>query len=619
MQHILLAAIGLTQFAYGHPAQPFSLIRKDGVANSYDYVVVGAGAGGMTVANRLSEDGTKSVLIIEAGPLHHYEAGFMIPRFYNSEKGTKYDWNHTTTAQTHLMGQSMVYTQGHVVGGGTSMNGMVFDRGTPQDYDSWAALGNPGWDFQSLLPYFKKSETYNPPPPDKVTDFGVTYDPECHGSSGPIQSSFLEWEYPQYTNFFEGMASLGVQHPLDQGCGKSMGAYLTTHSLNAANQSRCDSRIAYYDPAVNRTNLHLLADHQVTRLISAKQGDKVTITGVEFAASSDAVKQTVQVKQEVIVSGGAIHSPQILLLSGIGPAKLLQQHGIDVVVDLPGVGQNFQDHSGGVTSWTINPEFPTAANLANNASLDDEQGDLYYTNRTGRWTEGIPNAMAFIPLLNFSSTEDVGHEIVAQMDPKQSTLYLPNGTDATVRAGYVDQVAAIKAAHEDRTTAGMELIYLSGGTVIVNVLLHPLSRGTIQLNSSDPFDAPIIDPNFLAHPADGAALVQTVLYNRRLMATDAMAITESVETLPGPDYDTNDRILNNTKLVLQPFLHPGGSCSLLPLEKGGVVNTELRVYGVSNLRVADASVIPLLISAHTQATVYAIAEKAADIIKGRHL
>ncbi|GJC81520.1 dehydrogenase xptC [Colletotrichum liriopes] len=277
---------------------------------------------------------------------------FMIPRFYNGEKGTKYDWNHTTAAQVHLNGQSLVYTQGHVVGGGTSMNGMVFDRGTPEDYDNWAALGNPGWDFQSLLPYFKKSETFNPPPQDKVKSFGVTYNLDCHGTSGPVQSSYLEWAYPQYSNLFEGLASLGVQHPLDQGCGKSMGAYLTTHSLNAANQSRCDSRIAYYDPVVNRTNLHLLAEHQVTRLVSSKQGDKVTITGVEFAASSEAVKQTVQVKQEVVVSAGAVHSPHILQHSGIGPAKLLQHHGIDVVVDLPGVGQNFQDHAGGVTQWT---------------------------------------------------------------------------------------------------------------------------------------------------------------------------------------------------------------------------------------------------------------------------
>ncbi|KAK1566125.1 GMC oxidoreductase [Colletotrichum navitas] len=611
MQAIILAATGLAQLAYGHPAQSFSLLRDD-VADTYDYVVVGAGAGGMTVANRLSEDSTKTVLVIEAGPLHHYEAGFMIPRFYNGEKGTKYDWNHTTVAQTNLKGQSMVYTQGHVVGGGTSMNGMVFDRGTPQDYDNWAALGNPGWDFETLLPYFKKSETFNPPPQDKVIDFGVTYDPECHGTSGPVQSSFLEWAYPQYTDFFEGMASLGVQHPLDQGCGKSMGAYLTTHSLNAANQSRCDSRIAYYDSAVNRPNLHLLAEHQVTRLISEKQGDKVTIAGVEFATSPDDVKQTVHVKQEVIVSAGALHSPHILLLSGIGPAKLLQQHGIDVVVDLPGVGQNLQDHAGGVTSWT---KFLTASDLTNNATLDAEQGRLYYANRTGRWTEGIPNAMAFIPFLNFSSTEDLGHKIVSQMEPAQSALYLPDDTDATVRAGYLDQVAVIKAAHENRTTAGMELIYLSGGTNIVNVLLHPLSRGSIQLNSTDPFVAPVIDPNFLAHPADALALIQMVRYNRRLMATDAMAKLEAVETLPGLDYDTDDEILDNTKSVLQPFLHPGGSCALLPLEKGGVVDTELRVYGVSNLRIADASVIPLLISAHTQATVYAIGERVGSKLK----
>ncbi|GKT66141.1 choline dehydrogenase [Colletotrichum tofieldiae] len=222
--------------------------------------------------------------------------------------------------------------------------------------------------------------------------------------------------------------------------------------------------------------------------------------------------------------------------------------------------------------------------------------------------------MAFVPLLNFSSTDDAGQSIIAQMEPTQSALYLPNGTDATVLAGYLDQVAAIKAAHENRTTAGMELIYVSGGTTLVNVLLHPLSRGTIQLNSSDPFVAPIINPNYLAHPADAAALLQMVRYNRRLMATDAMRRTGAVETLPGPGYDTDDKLLANTKAVLQPFLHPGGSCSLLPLAKGGVVDTQLRVYGVSNLRVADASVIPLLISAHTQATVYAIGEKAASLI-----
>ncbi|OBR06394.1 Choline dehydrogenase [Colletotrichum higginsianum IMI 349063] len=566
------------------------------IGDSYDYVIVGGGTAGLTLASRLSSDPSTS--------------GFA--------PGTRYDWNLTSVAQESLQGQVVNLTQGHAVGGSSTVNAMIFDRGMPSNYDAWAALGNDGWDFGSLLPYFKKSERFTPASPENTALFDMTYDPDCHGFEGPVQSSYLAWShpnnslpYPDLSNFLNAMEGLGISTPDDQGC-NPLGAYLTTHSIDPRNQSRSSARTAHYDSILGRANLHIATGQQATKVLFDTSGEKPRAQGVEFSAGPDSVVQRVTAGKEVIVSTGALNTPKLLQLSGIGPATVISQFGIASIVDLPGVGANLQDHPFGLTLASLSDGVPGNYEL-DNATFDAEQRDLYYSERRGRWTDTIAEALAFIPLFNFTTLE-AANRLLSAID---GTSFLPPGTDETVVAGYEKQLEQLHRMHQSRSTAGMELLYVDGGRSVVNILMHPLSRGTVLINSSDPFLPPLIDPRYFSHPYDGQVLVESLRFNRELLATAPIQALGAVETLPGAATQSDEEILTFIKGVTSTEFHYSGTCAMLPRALGGVVGSDLKVYGVDGLRVVDASIMPLVPSAHTQATVYAIAEKAADMILGQ--
>ncbi|KAK7708666.1 hypothetical protein SLS63_013472 [Diaporthe eres] len=366
------------------------LVSNTDVLDSYDYVVIGGGTGGMTLASRLSEDGSRTVLLIEAGSLDNGEKEIRIPRFYVASRNGlpedfKYAWHIKTTPQTELGNRSIPLPQAKLIGGGSGINGMVYDRGRAADYNSWADIGSKGWDFASLLPYFKKAETFTPPPKEQANELKITYDPECHGFEGPVQSSYPAWVYPQHT----------------------------------------------------------------------------------------------------------------------GPLS----------------------------------------------------------------------SLAFLPVLNF--TED-GEAILSGMDVKTATNYLPGNTDPSVAAGYEAQVEHIVKMHKERSTAGQELMYVGGGTGLTSILLHPLSRGSVQLNCTDPFDDPLVDPRYLSHPSDGQILVEIVKYNRKIIATEALQRTGATETFPGTNVTSDEAILESLRPLITTVWHPAGTCAMMPREIGGVVNSELK-------------------------------------------
>ncbi|EXF79252.1 choline dehydrogenase [Colletotrichum fioriniae PJ7] len=469
-------------------ATSFQHLAERALSDSYDYVIIGGGTAGITLASRLSADNfqsTGTVLVIEAGLPDDYEAAVMIPHFYPGASGfapnTRYDWNLTSISQKFLSGQTINLTQGHTVGGSSTVNAMIFGRGMPSNYDAWAALGNAGWDFAGLLPYFIKF------------------------SPGP-----------------------GLE--------------------------------------VNR----------------------------------------VEARKEVIVSAGALNTPKLLQLSGIGPAFLTSQHGILSIVDLPGVGANLQDHPFGLMLASLSTGIPGNYELEN-STFDAEQKDLYYSERKGRWTDTIAEALAFIPLSNFTQSDVTGRLLSAISS--STAEYLPEDTDQTVKDGYSRQVKQILQMHQGNSTAGMELLYVDGGRSIVNILMHPLSRGTIAINSTDPFAPPVIDPRYLSHPYDGQVLVESLRFNRKLLATQQVEALGATETLPGVDITSDSDILEFIKGVSSTEYHYAGTCAMLPRPLGGVVDSNLNVHGIDGLRIVDASIMPLLPSAHTQATVYAIAEK----------
>ncbi|KAK2000864.1 alcohol oxidase [Colletotrichum falcatum] len=581
------------------------------IENSYDYVIVGGGTTGLTLASRLSADSACSVLVIEAGMPDNYEAAVMIPRFYPGASGfapgTRYDWNLTSVPQTSLQGQTVNLTQGHVIGGSSTVNAMIFDRGMPSNYDAWAALGNSGWDFEALLPYFKKSESFTPASPENAATYMMTYDPACHGAEGPVQSSYLAWSHPNNTNFLDAIHGLGVSTPVDQGC-NPLGAYLTTHSIDPRNQSRSSARTSHYDAIIGRPNLSIATGQRATRLLFGTNSTIPKAVAVEFSTGPGSTAQRVMASKEIIVAAGALNTPKLLQLSGIGSGSVLSKYGIVSIADLPGVGSNLQDHPFGLTVASLKDGIPGNSDL-NNATYDAEQGKLYYSQRKGRWTDTIAEALAFIPLSNFT-TSDTANRLLSTIK-STSAQFLPPGTDEAVASGYQKQVEEILKMHNDASTAGMELLYVDGGRSVVNILMHPLSRGTVTINSSDPFIPPVIDPRYFSHPYDGQVLVESLRFNRRLLDTGPIQALGATETLPGAAVQSDEDILAYTKGITSTEYHYSGTCAMLPKALGGVVDPELKVHGVDSLRIVDASIMPLVPSAHTQATVYAIAEKVS--------
>ncbi|MCJ1417242.1 hypothetical protein MMC32_003584 [Xylographa parallela] len=554
--------------------------------------------------------------------------------------------------------------QGKALGGGSILNAMCWNRGGQDDYDAWAALGNPGWDWDGMLPYFMKSETYTPVDSEQVAaEYSINYNPAVHGFSGPVQVSYPKYFYPQSVNFFDALNYLGVPTEFDQAEGSTAGAAFVPTDLDPNNQTRSDARVTYYDPYSTRENLHVITGQHVTQLIiegitdnpatenptsggntngegtasgntgglnfgpeiapapvaapgtrlvrQASSLSQLRITGVQFAPNATAPRQTVYATREVIVAAGSLHSTQLLELSGIGPAALLEELGITVALNLPGVGNNLQDHCLVGTFYPYNnASYPSPTELTTNGTYNTECEEEYYADKTGPWTAGSPNALAFPPLPLISNNTDA---ILSNASSQSPTDYLLPGLDSTVIAGFDAQKQSLITRLGTTTSAAYEIINNNAGSLTVAVM-HPLSRGVCYINSPDPFEPPVIDPRWLSNPTDRSVLIEALKFNRQILAAPSMQLLQAAQFVPPVDADDDalNQVINNG---IRTEFHPSGTLAMLPLEMGGVVDSTLLVYGTQNLRVVDASIFPLLPAAHLQAVVYAVAEKAADIIK----
>ena len=419
--------------------------------------------------------------------------------------------------------------------------------------------------------------------------------------------------------FFKGWNAIGIATQPEPNAGDANGAFYSPLSLKAQNQSRSSADEAYYRPiAAARDNFHLMYGQAVTKI---NVDNQTTATSVNFQPSNatnsmgSATTSTAKASREIILAAGAPHSPQILQLSGIGPKKLLSGLGIRTTVDLPGVGQNFQDQASMFMSYSYsNFPYPTPDWLNTNASWTAEQLAIYYKNRTGPMT--IPyisgSIVAFLPLQNITNPQSV----ISSATAVNLTSLLPEDSDPSILKGYTSQSNLIINLFNSSHATVQEVAF-GGGDAVPIAMLKPLSRGTITINTTDPLAAPVFNYGTFSHPTDLEIAVQALKKTREWMNSAPMQEIRATETFPGANITSDADIAASIRtFASSTWSHPSGSCSMMKEEFGGVVDSELRVYGVEGLRIVDASIMPMIPGSHISSTVYAVAEKAADIIKG---
>lgn len=525
-------------------------------ASQYDFIVVGAGSAGCAVAARLSADPTCRVLLLEAGPKDTNPWIHIPVGYFKTMHNPKTDWCLKTEPDPGLAGRSIAWPRGRVLGGSSSINGLLYIRGQAEDYNHWRQLGCTGWSYEDVLPYFRRAEHQQ---------HGAD---EFHGGDGPLSVSDMRVRRDICDAYIEAAEKNGIPRTRDFNGAQQEGAGY--FQLTARNGVRCSAAVAYLRPARKRPNLTIVTNALTQRLTF----DGRRVTGVVYQLAG--TMQTAIANREVILSAGAIHAPHLLMLSGIGPQAALKEAGIDVVHDLPGVGQNLQDHlqvrlTYASTTRTLNDE-------VNNPILKMGIGLRYALFRTGPMSMGASQVGIFARVDPAASTPDVQFHIQ------------PLSSDAP----------------------GLGLHKYSAFTASV-CQLRPESRGYLALRSADPKQAPAIHPNYLATPKDCDVTVRGIKLARRLADTQPLKGFVKSELLPGANIQSDDELLDFARHHATTIYHPVGTCKM-GSDPMAVVDSRLRVIGIEGLRVADASIMPTLVSGNTNAAAIMIGEKAADLI-----
>jgi choline dehydrogenase-like flavoprotein len=458
-----------------------------------------------------------------------------------------------------------------------------------------------------------KSSTFTPNKEATVSKYNYTYDTSAYGS-GPLQVSLPEWQYPAMPTFWNAMDEMNIEK-IQEGALGGTGCFWVPASTDPKSQTRSSARTAYYDPITSRSNLKVVTGVQVQEIVF----DSLTAEGVKLLDRDTGKTYTAYANTELILAAGAIHTPQILQLSGVGPASVLKAAGVEVLVDLPGVGNNFQDHPTAYVLYELaNDTVPNVDSLDNDSAWNTTMYDEYTANKTGPYTQAHGNGAAFLSLPEIAP--DTFKSIVEQLEAQNVSAYLPEMYSAypELLAGYEAQ-RKIHVEQFNSTASSMYEFSFQGGGMAVTVLQKPTSRGTVYLDPSNPRGEPIVDYRGLQNPVDMEMMLASIRYTRQIYSTAALSVLEPIELSPGARHQSDDELKSQiaSGLVYPTFAHPSCSCAMMPRNLGGVVDSSLRVYGVQKLTVVDASIFPMIPSTHLQATVYAVAEQAADIIKAR--
>ena len=524
----------------------------------FDYIVIGGGPGGCAVAGRLSEDPKVSVCLLEAGGSDDqmlirvpFCTVMMLPTPINN-------WAFQTIPQPGLNGRRGYQPRGKVLGGSSSINAMVYMRGHPWDYDHWASLGNDGWSFDEVLPYFRKSE------------HNEDFHDEFHGQGGPLNVASLRSMNPFQEIYLEAARQAGFKLVRDFNGADQEG--IGIHQVTQKDGERWNAARAYLTPHLaSRPNLQVITGARAQRILFAGR----RASGVEFRQGGEL--HTFQARRELILSAGALQSPQLLMISGIGAGAELQKFGIPVIHDLPGVGKNLQDHPDYVFNYRAKSLDLLGISPGGAMRLLKDVG-RYLRDRTGMITSNGAEGGGFLRRFPDSPAPDFQlHFVIGVLDNHVRKLHWGHGYSCHV------------------------------------CLLRPKSVGTVSLASFDPAAAPVIDPRFFDHPDDLEAMVDGFKLTRKIMDAPALASIRSGE-LYSAGVDTDDAIREELKNRSDTIYHPVGTCKM-GIDALAVVDPKLCVHGIAGLRVVDASIMPTLIGGNTNAPVMMIGEKAAEMIR----
>ncbi|KAI0686238.1 GMC oxidoreductase [Earliella scabrosa] len=597
---------------HGRDLHKRNIIYNGEIDDTYDFIIVGGGTAGLALASRLSEDSNTTVLVLEAGDSGDAVAERInIPSeaYYNGLPNTPYDWQYKTTEQSGAGNRALPWPRGKVLGGSSAMNGMYHIRPSKIEVDAWASLvsGGDKWNWDAMFDVMQESETFTAPSTDIQNTAGIQYSASSRGKNGPIHATYAGFQLPVTGDWTPTLANIGVEVQDDAYGGTSWGAYVASSSINPSDWTRSYSRSGYIDPLPPRSNLAILPSATVTRIVfDTSKANNLTATGVEFASSKDAPRRTIIVRKEVILAGGAVGSPHVLLHSGVGPADVLGAAGVDVKLDLPGVGQHLQDHIS--TAVTFNAKVQTVGNLRDSKGNDPAFRSL------------VNAAVAYVNITDLLG--DFAAEYKQQIsDALSSSSNLVPSSSPEVRKGY-ETIYKTNADTLFLSPIGQVEILLAlnapGSIAIQAALQHPFSTGRIYITSDDPFAPPAIDPQYLSHFADTVILREGLKLARKIAATEPLSAAIGDETIPGSNVQSDADWDAWLKQNIGTEYHPSCSCAMLPREEGGVVDADLKVYGLANVRVADSSVFPIQFAAHLQAPTYGLAEQAARIIRATY-
>lgn len=503
-----------------------------------------------------------------------------------------------------------------MLGGGSVINGMVYDRGNAADYDAWEALGNKGWGWAGMKPYFVKGTTFQPPSPEVAEAFNITWDPDMYGN-GPLSVSITDSQYADINEYWAAWKASGVKVPEDGNAG-AVGPSWFGNTMDKTTGRRAHARYAYYDPIANRPNLCVLTKTTAQKIV----WDRVHQTLARGIEMEDANNKTsvVLAEREVILAAGAVQTPKLLQISGVGPKSILEAAGVKVRYANDGVGSNFQDHPYGTIVFnTSSKAFPNVNSLTTNATFNASAWEEYVVNKTGPYTYARGNALAFISLPDMTSEVDA---VVNNLSKQSAASYLPSiyQNSPKLLKGFIAQRAIIADLFKRKDAAAAEFPVPSDGAYGLVGVEKPLSRGIIHLNATNPTGPPVIQFNAFMNPVDKQILGIGTRFFRSVWNRPELAGLVHGETVPGANHTTDDEIFS--ALLAQSFVaptlsHPSASCPMMPEEKGGCVDSKLRVYGTQRLSIIDASIVPIIPACHLQATMYGVGEKAADVIKAR--